>query len=281
MLVGANAAKAGRKYVLWGASVGPFRNTNNLSLVSDNLKLCSLITVREKLAYDYVCNRMRVAEHTRLVADPAFCMDPDRNVDFRKVEGCVYIGLNLSELAVRHACRDEEVDAFLLSLFASLDQVLAQDEQVRYVCVPHVMCDDGIQNDIVFMNRYLQHTAYRSRIEILSARLGARKTKGILEKMDMVIAARMHCCVGAISVATPTLFVAYSNKGRGMSYYAYGHHDYEVEVKEMVKKTFLEKVKGMLAHREQIRAYLKNQQPRFYEDALLAGKYLSQIDNVG
>ena len=86
------------------------------------------------------------------------------------------------------------------------------------------MSQDSGQNDIVFMNEYIEKSEYKQRISILPPYIGAAKTKGYIQQMDLLIAARMHCCVGGISVATPTLFVTYSNKGIGMSFYAYGHH---------------------------------------------------------
>ena len=277
MRVGAYAAKNSCYYVLWGASVGPFRNKDIFNRVRENLALCKLITVREELAYNYVSQKMQLSLTTKLVADPAFCMKPDRTVNFRKDNDFIYVGLNLSSLAVNHALDEEDSEKFLLNLFQSLDSVLTHNNKVRFICIPHVVCEEAVQNDIVFMNQYLEHSIYQDRIEILPARLGARKTKAILEKMDLVVAARMHCCVGAISVSTPTLFVVYSNKGRGMSYYAYGHHAYEVEIKELIGETFLLKLNKMLDNRTIIREYLKNQQKRFCKDALSAGQYLSEI----
>ena len=273
MLVGSKAAKVGRDYVLWGGSIGPFRNKEILEKVRENLRLCQLITVRETLAYDYVCNVMRLPEHTRLVADPAFVMTPDRSMDFSKADDSIYVGLNLSSLALSHAGLDE---LFEEKLFDSLDSVLSKNQLIRYVCIPHVMSDDGVQNDIVFMSKYLKKTAFRNRVEISPPHLGARKTKAVLEQMDLVVAARMHCCVGAISVSTPTLFVTYSNKGRGMSYYAYGNHDHEVEVKELVEDSFMQKLNEMIENRGEIRAFLEKQQERFCRDAMMAGEYLKE-----
>ena len=50
--------------------------------------------------------------------------------------------------------------------------------------------------------------------------LRASKTKGYISQLDFLCSARMHCCVAGISSATPTLFITYSNKGKGMSHYA-------------------------------------------------------------
>lgn len=90
MRVGAYAAKNSCYYVLWGASVGPFRNKDIFNRVRENLALCKLITVREELAYNYVSQKMQLSLTTKLVADPAFCMKPDRTVNFRKDNDFIY-----------------------------------------------------------------------------------------------------------------------------------------------------------------------------------------------
>lgn len=127
MRVGAYAAKNSCYYVLWGASVGPFRNKDIFNRVRENLALCKLITVREELAYNYVSQKMQLSLTTKLVADPAFCMKPDRTVNFRKDNDFIYVGLNLSSLAVNHALDEEDSEKFLLNLFESLDSVLTHN----------------------------------------------------------------------------------------------------------------------------------------------------------
>ena len=84
----------------------------------------------------------------------------------------------------------------------------------------------------------------------------------------------MHCCVGGISAGTPTLFITYSNKGKGMAYYAYGHHDFEIECNHLGDKTFITKINLMLEEKNSIRNHLQSQYKRFIEDAYKAGNLL-------
>lgn len=280
MEIGHRAFKKGKKYVLWGASVGPFITEINRRKVADNLKECSLITVREKLSYEYTLSELGCSsEKVKLIADPAFCMEPDEDVDFKKESSFTYIGLNISQLAISHACYGEEVEEIQNRLFKQLDDYLAAHELVRYLCIPHVMTDPGPQDDVVFMQKYIDFSNFKNRIDILPARLGSRKTKAIISKMDLLIAARMHCCVGGVSSSTPTLFITYSNKGIGMSCYTYGHHRYETTVKGMLEPQFIETIDDMLAHRKEIKEYLKAQQSRFLSEANEAGHHLAMILN--
>lgn len=272
MAIGENAVRAGRKYVLWGASVGPF-NEENERLVFRNLGLCSLITVREKLAFDYL-GKASLGERLRLVADPAFAMAPDNDVDLPDSWGGVCIGLNFSELSIYHTMPGGEVGDFVRKLWGTLDAALEEHPGWSYVCVPHVVVDDGAQNDRRFLEKYLAATRFPDRVAMLPEGLGARKTKGCVAKLDLLVAARMHCCVAGVSVGTPTLFVTYSNKGKGMSYYAYGNHDWETAVPDLVEVSFLSKLEEMVTRRDEIRGQLDGRRKTFLADALRAGEYL-------
>ena len=270
MEIGRIAKKRKKKYVLWGASVGPFRNPTNYDRVLSNLKLTDLITVRENLSYQYLSNLSNV----RLVADPAFRMKPDLDVTFDREGGKHYIGINISLLSVSHVFPGKE-DEIVSSIFSMLDLILTKHPDWNFVLVPHVMSDpDGAQNDFVFMSQYMAYTQYQDRVTILPEGLGARKTKGYIAQLDLLIAARMHCCVAGISVDTPTLFVTYSNKGKGMSEYAYGHHGYELEVPELLTESFENKIVEMLSLKHDIKSYLHSQQSRFERDSTHGGYLL-------
>lgn len=270
MEVGRVAKKFHKKYILWGASVGPFKNAVNYDKVRANLKTADLITVRENLSWQYLSSLNNV----RLVADPAFRMKPNLDVEFKREEDKHYIGINISLLSISHAFPGKEEEK-VFQVFSQLDNLLSLHPDWHFVLVPHVMASpEGAQNDYVFMNQYLAHTEYKDRVTILTDDLGARKTKGYIAKLDLLVAARMHCCVAGISVATPTLFITYSNKGKGMSEYAYGHHDYELEVPQLLTDNLGEKIESMLANRNEVKSYLQVQQLRFVKDSTHGGYIL-------
>lgn len=275
MAIGQTAHAHRRKYVLWGASVGPFKQEANRQRVFRNLALADLVCTREALSYEYVTTDEALRPRTYLVADPAFCMAPDPDVRFEKEEGAIYIGLNLSFLAIGHAVSDDRQPAFIDTLFQHLDDILTMHPAYRFVCIPHVVMKGArAQDDREFLNRYVARTIHKARVTILPPDIGARKTKGYIARMDLLVAARMHCCVGGISTATPTLFLTYSNKGRGMAYYAYGHHRYEVEMQDATGPTFARLIDEMVTDRAAIRAQLQVRQPAFVRDAMNGGLLL-------
>lgn len=277
MEIGRVAKKNKKKYVLWGASVGPFRTRINYERVMANLEMADLIMVREKLSYQYLSTNKNV----KLVADPAFRMTSDPNVQLYREIDKRYIGINISLLSISHAFQ-ENADKVVVKIFEQLDNLLMTHPDWHFVCIPHVMSSpEGAQNDYVFMSRYLDYTAHKDRVSVLPENLGARKTKGYIALLDLLIAARMHCCVAGISVGTPTLFITYSNKGKGMSEYAYGHHKYELGVPQLLTENLEEKVNEMLSDRGEIKSYLLAQQPRFVKDSTHGGYILDNYLRYG
>ena len=275
MCIGAKAARKGNHYVLWGASVGPFHDKEIESRVMNNLARTTRIFVREELSRKYLSQFSEIAGKLSLVADPAFLMEP-LPYDIRKTEGKIYIGINMSELAVGHSLNTPDKEIASKQLFAEiLDEILEEDDRIEFILIPHVNMD-GPQDDMNYLRPVYKKSLYKERMHLINPGLGSRKTKGLIKQLDLLVAARMHCCVGGISVGTPTLFITYSNKGKGMSEYAYGHHSYEIACDKLFDNPsdFKSLLKLMIDKKSEINSYLLSQSTRFKADSMKAGQDL-------
>lgn len=272
MEIGKRTNQKGGKYILWGASVGPFKDKVNEHKVVSNLNLANQIFVRENLSYDYLSQFESIANKLLLVADPAFAMEP-LDFNLNKKDKFKYIGINLSLLALGHSnCNNE---TFINSIITQFDKLLNKNKKTYLVFIPHVQ-QDGPQDDMNLLIPIYSGIQNKDRIILIDKGLGARKTKGLIKELDLLVASRMHCCVGGISVGTPTLFVTYSNKGKGMSYYAYKHHDYEIETQDLNSSGFISKIEYMLENRDELHEYLLEQKQRFLDDAYCSGQILAE-----
>lgn len=267
MKAGENAKKNNVFYALWGASVGPFRKENE-QIIYNNLQQADLLFVREKLAYEYVKSLGISDQNIRQIADPAFFMDSDVSFLINKNEDDILIGLNISPLA------------FHSTSFSIFEKLFSINDKIKLICIPHVMTSQGgSQDDYTFLQQFLDQSKYKEKIQLLPADLGAKKTKGAISKCDMLIASRMHACIAGVSVGIPTLFLTYSNKGKGMAQYVYNNQDWILSTEEIDESNLIEKVKLMLNQRNSIRNYLLENNLRFRNDASkavveLKNKYL-------
>lgn len=85
--------------ILWGASIGPFNTNRRIeSLMKRHLSRFHLICVRETESLAYL-HSLGISHNVKLVADPAFLMQPQRPELPPQLEECLCkhpIGLNLS-----------------------------------------------------------------------------------------------------------------------------------------------------------------------------------------
>lgn len=279
MKIGLNAVNHGRMYNVWGGSIGPFSDPEIEKTVVKNLSLTSAIFVREEKTRDYISRFSELKDKCVLVADPAFQMT---RADYPvvKKENVLYVGINMSELAVGHSLNSDRISMSESKVRFSkfLDSFLDRNNNVEFILIPHVNMT-GPQDDMNFLNPVFEKCTHKDRIHIFPAGLGARKTKAMIGQLDLLVAARMHCCVAGISTSTPTLFITYSNKGKGMSHYAYAHDRYDISVVDMYKNpdSFIEKMEHMLANSADIRKYLAEQSERFNADSIRSGQILYRL----
>jgi polysaccharide pyruvyl transferase WcaK-like protein len=274
MQLGKTAKLHKKAFVIWGASIGPFSQIN-YSLVLSNLKLADLIFVREELSYEYLKKESAIASKLNLIADPAFWMDhKDYNVSHLKGVNDLLIGLNFSQLAIDHLKGLKKEDA-KKELFKQLDSILESNHNYKYVLIPHVQFENNIpQNDSYIMKEYLSFSKFNQRITLINNGLGAQKTKGLISHLDLLIAARMHCCVAGLSVSTPTLLLTYSQKGIGMAKYAYDDLSLVYNLNELFNNALNDKVAYAIMNKSTIKDKLISKNLHFRNDAQKAADIL-------
>lgn len=275
--------RRGVRYVLWGASVGPFEDWPDcVPIFQRFLQGIDLITAREAVTVTYL-EQLGVRDTVVSVADPAFLMEvDDREEDFPFAPGSEpVLGVNLSPLSAMYAynadCRGfDEVIAQQAVLLARLIEDLA----VRVLLIPHVIAPhDPEDDDLAYLQAVRERLESRcpGRAAVLSSTLGARRTKAMIKRCAMLLAARMHCAIGGVSVGVPTLFLSYSAKARGMASYIYGSEEWCMGLSDLTTPHGYEKALNLWRQREVVAQHLQARQSKFREDALSAGKALARV----
>lgn len=274
MLVGDYSVRHGKKYVLWGASVGPFDREDIKRLVMSNLSKANLINVREERAYDYLHKEGKGKFNLHLVGDPAFYMDSEP-YEISNPDNKLLIGVNMSALALRHCGVDEKNG--IEEMVKQLMLLSHRHPDWKFVGIPHVEQEDGVQDDFIVLDAIANKIGDKNIFESLPRGLGARKTKGAIGNLTLLMAARMHCCVGGVSQCVPTLFVTYSPKGVGMARYAYGDDKFTLDCNAIGSGEFVNLVESMMVDEKEIREKLEAKIPLFKEDALKGVKLLKNM----
>ncbi len=248
--------RRGIPYVLWAASVGPFGARPRFEArVAGHLAGIHLITAREEKTVQYL-KQNGVEQNVVRCADPAFVVAPDIVSRRTGSGGRLRIGINLSPLSV------------IQCGFTLQDAARRQADAIRkimdifkasVVLLPHVVCDHDEKDDD---RRYLarirdlmpQHC--KARTHLVDDDPGFIGIKHAITDCDLVIAARMHCAINAVSARVPSLTLAYSSKASGMGKYIYGDDTWTLPLVEFHSDALINRVSLCLGASESFRRHI-------------------------
>jgi polysaccharide pyruvyl transferase WcaK-like protein len=208
----------GIKYILWGASVGPFdKNPEALAFYKKHLKKIDLIVSREYSTIKYL-EKIGVSENVVYAPDPAFFANSV--TDITKKKHPETIGINLSPLSSMY-----EYSSIKTGLNIQLKTILdiLNKTPNNILLIPHVRSLNKFDNDLWYLKQLYEliPPEYKKRVELLENDPGFCGLKQELVQLSFVIAARMHCAINAITCHVPVIFLAYSEKAKGMSQVVY------------------------------------------------------------
>ncbi len=275
------AMHIGKPVVLWGASVGPFRDIAGVERqVVKHLSRLALITVRETQSQRYLAE-LGVSRNVRLTSDSAFAMAPDE-VDLSEFwpagskQGV--LGLNLSPL----------IDAVRAKRGATLSLLDEAAEFIRravadgwsVLLIPHVIPLDGVDanNDEIYLHRIRDAVGSTgANVAVAPGHLSAPQLKYLIGRCRFFIGARTHATIAALSMGVPTVSIAYSVKAQGINLDLFGHADYVLDAGALGVSS-LTKCLSLLAEREdEIRACLRERVPTWVERMHAASHVLPDL----
>lgn len=274
--------KRGKKFVIWGASVGPFdENKQAKKIISKHLSKVELITSRESASAEYL-KSMGIENNVVECSDPAFAVLPEATVEVSR-NGPLRIGINLSPLSIRFISDPHEYQFMMAKQARSITRIIKEiDSEV--LLIPHVVCDFDEDDDDF---RYLQiiksmlPQEVTGRVRLLEKDLGFLGTKSELLRCNLVIAARMHCAINSIASCLPTILLSYSQKSVGMARYVYGDDRWVIQMGKWNSDSVLNLIRDMVDEKEDIGRYLKKRLYGIQADARVGAKALAEIISGG
>ncbi len=264
-------------YVLWGASVGPFdRDPVARTLFQQHLQRISLISARECHTRDYLA-ALGVARNVVTCADPAFAVAQHLFKPATVSSARPVIGVNFSPLSLRHSaeCPDDMIHRQI-----QVVEGLVRAYNARVLLIPHVVCEFAERDDdLRHLRRILDRVSskFRCEVELLDQDLGFIGTKKRILACDMVIAARMHCAINAISAHVPTLLLAYSQKALGMGEYVYGGDNWVLRIEDLDTPVFWELVERLMADKGTLQLFLEDRMKAIQLDAIRPIAFLGEL----
>lgn len=259
------AIDSGKPAILWAGSVGPFNAKPYVEReMVKHLQRYAAITVRESVSYEYL--HSLGIKHVKLVADPAFTLEPEA-FDISKLtfgHNPNILGLNVSPLIrgyrQQQASRqqlDNDVIDFIRDVTSSTN--------FSILLLPHVDPLDGspVNSDSSYMQGLLSQlpAECQTRVNLAPRNLNAAQLKYLLSYCRLFIGARTHATIGALSMGVPTISIAYSIKAKGINKDLFGHTKFVLETPLVSRKTLNDAFSLLLQEEFAIKELLKHRIP--------------------
>ena len=256
--------KAGKKLILWGASVG--KEDLSPSKIED-LKSFDLILARETLTEEVL--KKAGCKNVKLVADGAFLMEKSELPLAEKFLENKTVGFNFSPLVFGKNPRSKEA-AFLLI------EYILKTTDFNIALVPHVTIE--ISNDYESLKEFFEKYKETNRVFLLPDHLNATEYKGYIARMKFFIGARTHATIAAYSTGIPTMVLGYSVKSKGIAKDIFGEEKLVLGIDEISdSQKLIAKFEEMKREETWIKEMLKYRIPQIKEMAKKAKDYLAEI----
>lgn len=253
--------KAGKKLVLWGASIG----TEDLSAEKlKDLQNFDLILARESLTLEILKNNG--LQNVKLCADGAFTMDKEELPLPEGWQEGNTIGFNYSPLVQRKNKNSYEAAKNLV-------RHILDTTTMTIAFTPHVI-EEG-NDDYVGLLAFYNEFKDTGRVLLLPNSLNAIQYKGYIARMRFFIGARTHATIAAYSNCVPTMVLGYSVKSKGIAKDIFGSEKLVLNLEEISDSDKLkDRFDEMVAEETDIRNVLNARIPEIKKMAHKATEYL-------
>jgi len=252
--VGKKFIGAGKRVIVYGASVGPFgKYKPAIGYYRQNLDKYKVIICREEESVNYL---KKLGMHNyAFLPDPAFLVKGDTKPYYGERP---YIGINFSPLSLREVYGNVGKDSS--TLICDIVNAIKKKTGKEILLIPHVVSKNEGDDDLSF----LTNIARQTNSTVADTTKGFLGIKEQLQECCLVASARMHCCLNALAENIPTIFVSYSQKSIGMCEYVYGDKKWVVDLKN-IKDELPPKIEMIFKDREPISEEIKKRNLEIYD----------------
>jgi polysaccharide pyruvyl transferase WcaK-like protein len=257
--------RAGKKLVLWGASIGEEDLSPNKI---EDLKLFDLILARETLTYGIL--KKNGVVNVQLCADGAFTMEKEElPLPDGWQEGNT-LGFNFSPLVWKKN-PDSRKAAF------DLVRHILDTTDMTIAFTPHVI-EPG-NDDHECLQAFYDEFKSTGKVLLLPNNLNAIQYKGYIARMRFFIGARTHATIAAYSNLVPTLVLGYSVKSKGIAQDIFGEEKLVLSLQDISNsEKLIQKFEEMKSEEKQLIEVLTQKIPDIKKMSHQAVDYLSKLN---
>lgn len=279
-------AKALKKPVyVFAQSISPYKSDKLLKFARYYLNKVDLITVREKISYEYL-KSINIKAPFYLTADPAFLLKPSSEERLKEIldtediilDSPLTIGISVSETLTKWSGADQ---SHFLRIMASVSDTVLRKYNSKLIFVPHVTYDNNPDNDDRIIGKKLwNEMKEKGCAYLIRGNYSCRELKAVIGKCDVFIGARTHATIASTSQLVPTLALAYSVKAYGIMDDVLDREKCSYDITKVTYDDLLGKIIYLIENRKRIRESalirLKNIKERARKNGSLAQEILGK-----
>jgi len=262
----------GGKVFLWGISVGNFeQNITAKKTLIDFLKnIVDFGIIRDENSYRYLLSSG--VENIALCSDPAFIQRTLQTTQTKKN----ILGINLSPLSNRYLNQEKTTEEWLEKWANVITYIIRELKYDSALLIPHVVNKDYMRDDDESYLKSLCRLLKQKNVEVavIEGNRGFLGIKEYISKCDIILAARMHCAINAITCGVPVIFLAYSPKSYGMCKHIYGNEKFIIDMNELVRTIDIDRLIKASVASDELRSRLAKRNIQLMEDAKRAIGYI-------
>jgi colanic acid/amylovoran biosynthesis protein len=280
-----------RRLIQLPQTIGPFNTRIGRWLGSQILRRSSVILSRD---LESIAQLKRLPGGAALAELASFCWDVGflvepaagqsvviEGLDVEKEHSGLLVGLNVSGLLHEGGLRGQDEfkcrEAYRQLCARMISSFVEQG--ARVVLIPHVHGEYISKDTWICRQLYEEYSArWPGRVGFAKGRYTTAEIKPLLGRCDLVVAGRMHACIGALSMGTPAVGVAYSRKFKGV-FESLGLGEWVIDPRTMGVEEMLETLGECLAKRAEIETRLADVMPKVKNE--IVGKIAAAVQDEG
>jgi polysaccharide pyruvyl transferase WcaK-like protein len=264
--------------IKYTADMGPFKAKRDRLISKIYLNNIDLIFARSETTKKHLLE-LGVTTPIYLCPDTAFILEPTSSktretLSKERLKKRIVAGISTSHITERKGHYKNE---YVIAMAKTADYLI-QRLDALVVLVPNEMFPKKF-DDLDVAKRIFRKINDKTKVILLEGEYSASQLKGIIGEFDLLVGARYHSIVAAISMCVPTLAVSWHHKYHEVMKLM-SQEEYVCDIKSLNFAELQEKIDRLRENREKIKAELASRMPFIMESVFSGGKMIKDMLNA-
>lgn len=247
-----------KKIMVYANGIGPINKSFNRYLARKILNKVDLITLRDQDSKNYIKDMKVTNKNIVVTADPVFTLASSKEARVREIFRDENIPLDKSYIgiSIRKWKNLDNLEEVILKV---IDYILEKyDTNIILIPMHH---PDDLEISLNIQNRVRGYNCYT-----LKNKYSVEDIMGVINKLDLIVAMRLHSLIYAATQEVPMVGIVYDPKVEGIlkSF----NIEYMCFIENLSSEDLVYNIEKVWKNKEEIKKSLKEQDEKFKQKAL-------------